>query len=198
MLLWLWAYNSSKLTCGFIAFRVLTLKVFMLNVFLNITLVFIFVADFSNTKARAPISVERVVCLPMWWVMWFEFLVWIWVMVILHWLFFSSIDAILIDLLHLFSDRTVWSLRLTYEASAPSIWWIVPLACIWLYSSCFIPWFPMLHSRRICIKLWPRSESDIEWKARTKWLKDFGDHIFYGGEFDLSRTTLVDRWSKYF
>ena len=46
------------------------------------------VANFLNIGARAPILAEYASCWPAWREIQFGHLVWIWVMVIIHWLFF--------------------------------------------------------------------------------------------------------------
>ena len=50
------------------------------------------VANFFNTGARVPTSTECVLFLPVWWVMQFGQMVWVWVMVIFWWLYFKLIN----------------------------------------------------------------------------------------------------------
>ena len=79
-------------------------KVLMLNVAIYIVCLhfsnfcLISVADFLNNDARAPTSAGHTLFLPAWRAMWFIHVVWVWVIVIFHWLFlFSSIEATFID-----------------------------------------------------------------------------------------------------
>ena len=74
-------------------FKVLMLNVAMGTVFLHLSnfglgLSLGSVADILNTGARAPTSAECTPCLPAQKGKWFGHTAWIWVMVILHWLFF--------------------------------------------------------------------------------------------------------------
>ena len=74
-----------------IIFKVLTLNVAICSVCLHFSsfVRLSSVADFSNTEARAPTSAGRALFLPARRAMRFVFEVWVWVMVIFWWLFYS-------------------------------------------------------------------------------------------------------------
>ena len=74
-----------------ILFKVLTLNVAICSVCLLFSSFCCLssVADFSNTEARAPTSAGRAPFLPMRRAMRFVYVVWVWVMVIFRWLFYS-------------------------------------------------------------------------------------------------------------
>ena len=85
-----------------ILFKFLTLSVAICVVCLHFNSFYYLssVADFSNTKARAPTSAGHAPFLPVRRAMRFMYVVWVCVIVIFWWLFlflFSSIDATLID-----------------------------------------------------------------------------------------------------
>ena len=74
-----------------ILFKVLTLNVAICIVCLHFSSFcrLSSVADFSNTEARAPTSAGRAPFLPARRAMRFVYVVWVWVMVIFRWLFYS-------------------------------------------------------------------------------------------------------------
>ena len=74
-----------------ILFKVLTLNVAIFSVYLHFSSFDCLssVADFSNTESRAPPSAGRAPFLPARRAMRFVYVVWVWVMVIFRWLFYS-------------------------------------------------------------------------------------------------------------
>ena len=74
-----------------ILFKILTLNVAICSVCLHFSSFCrsSSVADFSNTEARAPTSAGRASFLPAGRAMRFVYVVWVWVMVIFRWLFYS-------------------------------------------------------------------------------------------------------------
>ena len=92
-MLWAMADEVSSGSCP-ILFNVLTLNVAICIVCLHLSNFYCLssVADFSNTEAMTPTSAGRAPFLPAWRAMQFGHLVWLWVMFIFQWLFFSHLQ----------------------------------------------------------------------------------------------------------